>query len=244
MALTDLILTRHGESVGNVAREAAEADAADVITVSQRDADVPLSPAGQSQAEALGRHLRTLPPDDQPRRVVCSPYARARQTAQIALHASGLTLPMVIDERVRDRELGVLDLLTSVGVERRFPQEAQRRRWLGKFYYRPPGGESWADLVLRLRSTLVDLEAGGDGSVLIVAHDAVILLIRYICEDLDEAGILSIAASQSVANASITRLRREPGGPWQLLVFNDATHLAAVGAPVTEHPAERDVHPR
>ena len=63
-----------------------------------------------------------------------------------------------LDERLRDRELGILDRLTSAGVEARFLEEGERRRWLGKFYYRPPGGESWADVVLRLRSLLADLD--------------------------------------------------------------------------------------
>jgi broad specificity phosphatase PhoE len=44
-----------------------------------------------------------------------------------------LDLPIRVDERLRDRELGVLDLLTMQGVKARFPQEAERRRWLGKF---------------------------------------------------------------------------------------------------------------
>ena len=76
-------------------------------------------------------------------------------------------------------------MLTSAGVEARLPEEAGRRRWLGKFYYRPPGGESWADVVLRLRSLLADLDAGIPAQgVLLVCHDAVILLIRYILEGL------------------------------------------------------------
>jgi len=36
-------------------------------------------------------------------------------------------------------------------------QEAARRARLGKLYYRPPGGESWADVALRLRSFLSEL---------------------------------------------------------------------------------------
>jgi broad specificity phosphatase PhoE len=244
MAVTELILTRHGESVGNVARERAEADGAEVIDAGMRDADVPLSPVGRLQAGALGREIASWPAHRRPTQVLCSPYARARETAEIAARTSGATAPMRIDERLRDRELGVLDLLTSLGVERRFPAEAQRRRWLGKFYYRPPGGESWADLVLRLRSALADLDPGADGPVLVVAHDAVILLIRYICEGLDEAAILDIARSQSVANTSITRLARRSGSSWELLQFNDTAHLESGDAPVTEHPAEHDVLPR
>jgi broad specificity phosphatase PhoE len=244
MPLTELILTRHGESLGNVAREAAEAAGAEVIDIGMRDADVPLSAAGRLQAAALGQEMASWPPGRRPVEVLCSPYARARETAHIAMEGSGAALATRVDERLRDRELGVLDLLTSLGVERRFPDEAQRRRWLGKFYYRPPGGESWADLVLRLRSALADLDATAEGPVLIVAHDAVILLIRYICEGLDEAAVLGIARRESVSNGSITRLARRSGSAWELVAFNETAHLPSGGAPVTEHPAERDVLPR
>ena len=69
-----------------------------------------------------------------------------------------------VDERLRDRELGILDALTAHGVDVRLPAEAARRRWLGKFYYRPPGGEAWTDVALRLRSFLRDAAQAADGA--------------------------------------------------------------------------------
>ena len=44
--------------------------------------------------------------------------------------------------------------MTGAGIREQYPDEAQRRDLLGKFYYRPPGGESWADVALRIRSLL------------------------------------------------------------------------------------------
>jgi broad specificity phosphatase PhoE len=245
MGATELILVRHGESMGNVAAAAAHAAGAEVIQVGARDADVPLSPTGVTQAEAFGRWLAELPSDGTPDSVWCSPYLRAVQTAQTALSTAGLELPFRIDERLRDRELGVLDLLTTLGVERRFPEEAVRRRWLGKFFHRPPGGESWADMALRLRSLLRDLDDDEPGRrVLVVAHDALILTVRYVCERMSEADILGIAATTSVVNASVTRLVRPSGsGVWTLLSFNEAEHVRASGAPVTSHPGDGDVLP-
>ena len=49
-----LWLVRHGESAGNVARDAAEAAGHPVIDIPTRDADVPLSALGERQARALG----------------------------------------------------------------------------------------------------------------------------------------------------------------------------------------------
>ena len=85
----------------------------------QRDADVPLSPIGVGQAQAFGGWLRDLADDVAPQSVWCSPYQRAQQTALTALQVSGRTMPICIDERLRDRELGILDRLTGPGVEAR-----------------------------------------------------------------------------------------------------------------------------
>ncbi|UPO75980.1 histidine phosphatase family protein [Arthrobacter sp. Helios] len=241
MGATELILIRHGESAGNVAATHAQLTGAEIIDVGLRDPDVPLSEAGTQQARALGVWLAALPAGERPESVWCSPYLRARQTADLA----GLA-PYRLDERLRDRELGILDLLTSAGVAARYPVEAQRKQWLGKFAYRPPGGESWADVALRLRSLLRDLDDAEDGRrVAVICHDAVILLMRYVCEGLLEAELLDIAATSSVRNGSLTRLVRPTGtGTWEAAVFNVVDHLAGAGAPVTEHAGDEDVHPR
>lgn len=130
-----------------------------------------------------------------------------------------------------------MDLLTFRGVEARYPEEAARRRWLGKFYHRPAGGESWADLTLRVRSFLNDLDRLENGRVLMVCHDVLVLMFRYECERLSEQQVLEISASTPVKNVSVTRLLRDPGGKgWTLGSFNDVSHLETEDAPITEHP--------
>ncbi|WP_432245027.1 histidine phosphatase family protein [Arthrobacter sp. G.S.26] len=242
----ELLLIRHGESEGNIAASAADQAAVEVIDVPARDADVSLSGTGRDQAAALGRALASFPPDRVPDLVVSSPYARARQTARIAVEKAGWPLQLRTDERLRDRELGILDMLTRYGVEQRFPAEAERRLWLGKLYYRPPGGESWADVALRLRSVLAELNTAGTGHrVVLVCHDAVILLFRYVLEGMSEEELLDLAAGTSVFNASITRFVRPEGhGPWTLESFNDASHLSEQGVSVTEHAGDASVRPR
>jgi broad specificity phosphatase PhoE len=246
MGAVELVLVRHGESMGNVAASAAEQADAEVIDVPVRDADVELSPAGVEQAQALGSLLASWHPGQVPESVWSSPYTRALGTAEIALEVARVERPVRVDERLRDRELGILDLLTTRGVEARYPQEAARRRWLGKFYHRPPGGESWADLVLRVRSVLADLDRAEDGRrVMVVCHDALVLIFRYVCEGLNEADILEIARTDPVRNVSLTRLVRPSGeAEWKLDVFNDVSHLHEHGAPVTKHPGDPHVHPQ
>ena len=228
MAVTEIWLVRHGESTANVAAARAEADGADVIEIDHRDADVPLSPLGEEQSRALGRELADRGVDDVPAALWVSPYLRAQQTIEIALDAGGLGEPeRRVDERLRDRELGVLDLLTLQGVRNRYPDEERRRQWLGKYYHRPAGGESWVDVMARLRSLLV------------AAHDAVVMLVVAVCLDLDEPTLMEFARTHTVANASLTRLRRDAvDGQWTLEEFSAVGHLD--DAEVTEHSGRKD----
>lgn len=229
MTARTLYLLRHGESTANVAAAAAVAAGAEIIAVEARDADVPLSPLGRAQAEALGERLRAELPDETV--ILSSPYLRAVQTARIAL---GEAAAIGLDERLRDRELGVLDTLTPLGVERRLPLEAERRRWLGKLYYRPPGGESWADVALRIRSFLRDLPREG-APVAVFAHDAVVSLFLFVLLGMTEAELHDFLLTRTVTNASVTALTQDGDG-WRVDRFADDAHLAAVGVPATEHP--------
>jgi probable phosphoglycerate mutase len=56
-----LWIVRHGQSAGNVARDAADAAGLGRIDIADRDMDVALSPLGEEQADALGRWLASLP---------------------------------------------------------------------------------------------------------------------------------------------------------------------------------------
>ncbi|MFF1905270.1 histidine phosphatase family protein [Kitasatospora sp. NPDC058218] len=224
-----LIATRHGESTANVEFQLAEAAGALSVPISCRDADIPLSLHGRQQAQALGRWWAGLPSADRPRSVWCSPYERTTETARIALaQAAGLgavpvTLAVRYDERLRDRELGVLEMLPKAAIEAKHPEEAARRRKMGELYYRPPGGESWADVALRVRSVLRDICAEEAGRpVLLVAHDCTVLMLRYALDRLTEA---QLTALEPVRNCS-TSLWRAEGGRLRPARWNDTGHLA------------------
>ncbi len=205
--------------------------------------DVPLSPLGVQQAVALGHWFANLPLDQRPTVVITSPYLRARQTTDIIAklsdfpYASDATR-LIVDERFREKEFGVLDGLTRYGILERFPDQAALRNSLGKFYHRPPGGESWCDVILRLRSALgmICQEYHGE-RVLIVAHSVVVLCMRYIVEGLTEDEILQIDRDTDVANCSVTRFDVDPSlGPAGKLIldsFNFIAPLHEEGAPVT-----------
>ncbi|MEU8236036.1 histidine phosphatase family protein [Actinoplanes sp. NPDC048967] len=223
---------RHGQSTGNVIAQDAETGGLEAIDIPERDADVPLSGTGREQAEAVGSWLSGLGSAERPQVAIVSPYLRTRQTAELALAGTGI--PAVVDERLRDRELGVLDLLTARGVQARLPEEYARRARHGKFYYRPPGGESWADVLLRLRALLRELRQDHPGGrVLLFGHEATVLLVRYLAESLSEAELMEVAHATSVANCSISTWRRGDD-VLRPELFNSVAHLHQEGAPPTK----------
>jgi broad specificity phosphatase PhoE len=239
-----LWLVRHGQSQGNVAREAADEAGAHEIDIDMRDVDVPLSALGEKQAEAAGRWFAALPRDERPEIILSSPYVRARQTAKIICDQGALAggpARTIIDERLREREFGIFDRLTTAGIRHRFPEEAAHRRRLGKFYHRPPGGESWADVILRLRSMLntINLQHN-DKRVLIVCHQVVVFCFRYILEELDETEILGIDKQAEVLNCGIAAYEFESGPNGgcvaQLSLWNYGAPLEAEGASKTSAP--------
>jgi probable phosphoglycerate mutase len=239
-----LWLVRHGQSQGNVARDLAHEAGHSIIDLDLRDVDVPLSDLGHEQAEAAGRWFAELPEADKPEVLLSSPYIRARQTAEAICAAGGLAggaKPTITDERLREREFGVFDGLTTKGIKEQYPTEAAHRAKMGKFYHRPPGGESWADVILRLRSALntINLQYANK-SVLIVCHQVVVLCIRYILEELSEADILAIDKQADILNCGICAFDFEPNHlslcvP-KLVLWNHGAPLEEQGTPKTAEP--------
>jgi probable phosphoglycerate mutase len=224
--VAELILIRHGQSASNVAFLKADAAGLAESGLTGRDADVELTDLGRAQAEAVGRWLAKLPDEERPQVVITSPYLRARETWRIAAEASGQDLPApTTDDRLVDRLLGDLEMLTRAAIAQRFPDEPGRWQQAGEYHYRPPGGEAFGDIAERLASFLADLNRDHTGErVVVVAHDAVVLMMRYIIEGLDWNGIAAVARTGHVLNASITSF---DGSSGRLLLdrYNTVDHL-------------------
>lgn len=203
--------------------------------------DVPLSELGARQSRAVGRWFREQPPSERPSVVISSPYVRALQTTDnIALELSVGNLERLVDERLREKELGELNRFTKAGIISHFPEEARRRADLGKFYYRPPGGESWCDVALRLRSIWQDIQLSYGGErVLIVAHQVVVLCFRYLLESLGEERLMEIDRAGDVANCSLTFYKAAQSlnrARLQLQEYNFVSPLEDAGETVTVSP--------
>jgi len=238
-----LWVVRHGQSAGNVARDAAEAAKIPLIDVKWRDIDTPLSELGKQQAFALGSWFGAMPASEQPEVILCSPYIRAYDTGQaIATQLERNNAALLrVDERLREKEFGILDRLTTFGIKEKYPELSEQRRQVGKFYFRPPGGESWCDVILRLRSLLEMLSREYAGRrVLIVAHQVTVNCMRYLLESMDEATILAIDKQGDIPNCSVTSYRFdvdiEPDHAVQPELVSFLVPLERSGTDVTNEP--------
>lgn len=200
-----LYACRHGESLGNTARAAAEARGLADVVCGYRDADLPLTAVGHEQAAWLGRRLAQLPAAQRPVRLICSPYRRALETADaIIRHAyANSRVAFSLDARLRPKGFGVLEGKTRHGVRTQFPELSAERERVGRFHFRPPGGESRADVVQRVGDFLTQLRERHDGEpVLLVTHQIVVNAIGHLLLD-DEGDALATDDDGWVPNARL-----------------------------------------
>jgi broad specificity phosphatase PhoE len=220
----ELIAVRHGESTANAAFASIPPG-----HVSGPDADIPLTALGERQSAALGETLASWPPERRPEVVLCSPYVRARRTYEIAIEAAatrGVTLPAaLVDGRLSDRGMGDLELMPWSAIAGAYPVEPDRLASEGVYYYRPPGGESLADVADRVLALLGDVNRRYGGQrVLIVAHDGIVAVLHYL---IDRPSLTDFAAhlgENPAANASITRWV-DTDGKLRMTDYNVVDHV-------------------
>ena len=135
--------------------------------------------------------------------------------------------------------------MTKLGIHQKHPDLNEQRVHVGKFYFRPPGGESWCDVILRLRSLLemVTREYAGR-RVLVVGHQVIVNCVRYLIEHMDEQQILEIDRQGDVPNCAVTSYRahatENKDRVLRLDLVNFLAPLLEAEMPVTsapDHPA-------
>lgn len=216
------ILIRHGQSVSNFEGR-----------VQGRD-DVPLSPLGVRQAEAVAAWAGGL---EGVAEIWSSPLQRARETA--APIARALALDLHICDELAELHAGVFQGHLWDDLERTFPEAVARWR-SGDPDYAIPGGESRAALAARGRRALETLAGRRVGTMIVVAHGGVLtaalgLLLGPRHPLLAAAAMRPFTRLPALDNASVSRVRWP--GP-ELLAFNETGHLADLAG---EAPGDRIV---
>lgn len=148
---------RHGETDWNAAGRL------------QGRRDTALNRTGQRQAGVAGALLQQVLPDLSSLAFRASPLARARATMEIARASLGLDpLDYVADERLAEISFGRWEGNPWKDIRARHPA-AHKARKAAPWTYRPPEGESYADVAARLAPAI----AGLSGDTVIVSHGGV-----------------------------------------------------------------------
>ncbi len=227
--MTHLYLIRHGEAITNV----------EPIIGGMRG-DTGLSPLGVRQAEALRDRLagtREIAADV----LIASTLPRARQTAEIIAPALGL--PIVWEDDVQEMRVGEADGLSLDEFARRYGVPDPERD-----PYRPlaPGGESWAQFLLRVGTALHRIAHEHDGkTIAIVCHGGVIDGSLVCFFGLSTQTLPTVEFQTH--NTSIThwerRARPDNRARWRLVAYNDVAHLRDIGAVEYTHWDELRAQP-
>ena len=172
----------------------------------QGHTDIPLSAAGLAQMQAL-----RLPVEFAGARIFSSPLIRAQQTAA----ALGLSVH-ALDARLMEQNWGRWEGLTNAQMRAQDGEDCFVRAGL-KHEFRPPGGESTAELMARVAAFLADA-ARQDSDAVAVAHFGVLRAAYTLAtgwsmdtimpEDLDVSKILILSLDPN-GRPAIAELNRD-----------------------------------
>lgn len=181
----DLILVRHGHSEGNLAVETAKLGDNSFYTPEFRERpghQWRLTDDGRVQATKTGEWISTELAKEFDRYYV-SPYIRTRETAGL-LNIEGAEWR--ISQRLRERDWGDIDAIPLTEFKKIFPHNALRKE-IDALYWRPPGGESIADVRMRVRSFFDTLHREcADKRVIVVTHGEFMWAMRAELEYLND----------------------------------------------------------
>ena len=199
-----IVVVRHGRTAANAAG----------LLLGRADPD--LDDDGRRQADALA--VACAPLDVV--RVVSSPLVRCRRTAEVI--AAGATgdapspVPVEVEDRWVELDYGELD-----GRPAREVPAATWAAWRADLGWRPPGGESLAEMGERVRAACAALvDEARERDVVVVSHVSPIkAAVAWALGVGDE-----ITWRMWVAQASITRISVAGPAP-SLRSFNEVAHL-------------------
>ena len=188
-----LLAVRHGQTLWNA------------LGRIQGTQDAPLTERGLRQARALSALIRR----ENVTHLRVSPAPRARSTAAIAVAASGRDVPIVVDDLLREMDLGPWQGLTFDEVAQRHPEESACF-WSNPAGFGPDGMESFHALFARGRqAALAAAEATPigrpGGPVMLVTHS---LTIKAIALSLLRQSPAVIWSTKEISSETFTELVR------------------------------------
>jgi glucosyl-3-phosphoglycerate phosphatase len=199
VTLRRLVLWRHGETDYNASGRM------------QGHLDSALTEVGRNQARFAVPALARFAPDI----VVSSDLRRATDTALVFTEATGI--PLRIDKRLRETNLGIWQGMTSRDVDDQWPGD--RRAWQTDPTWSPPGGESRLEVAARAFEVVASLDEQAELTAILCAHGG---LITALTGHLLELPVTTWAKLGGIGNCHWTVLERRSssGLAWRLIIYN------------------------
>ena len=169
----DLILVRHGESEGNVARQLSLSGDHSLYEgefLKRHSSLWRLTDKGRAQSRAAGSWIKQNFDINSFNRHYTSEYIRAMETA--ALLDFPKECNWFAEVFLRERDWGQLDLMSQEERIKKFSHELKRRD-RDRFFWSPPGGESLSDVINRVKpyfKKIIYKEIENNNNVLMSAH--------------------------------------------------------------------------
>ncbi|MEU0663147.1 bifunctional RNase H/acid phosphatase [Streptomyces lavendulocolor] len=177
--------------------------------------DPDLSPVGRRQADAVAAALAARGTVQE---IVSSPLARCRQTA--ATVAARLGLDVHVDDELRETDFGAWEGLTFAEVRERYPDDMDA--WLASPDAAPTGGESFAEVALRVAAARDRLTARHAGrTVLLVTHVTPIKTLVRLALGAPPESLFRMELSA----ASVSAVAYYRDGNASVRLLNDTSHL-------------------
>jgi NAD+ kinase len=177
----NLVVVRHGESIGNLAKRRSENGDHSLIERLRgtHTAHWPLTKNGVDQAKKTGKFINDYFINDQKiffDRMYVSSYARALDTAG---YLDLIRARWIVDTRITERDWGELDRMTEDERLEKFG-EAIAMRKVEPFFWTPPNGESMNDVTIRGRDFIDSLHRAHKNNIITVCHGEVAKNLRMI----------------------------------------------------------------
>ncbi|MBP6949151.1 MAG: phosphoglycerate mutase family protein [Candidatus Pacebacteria bacterium] len=177
----NLVVVRHGESVGNLAKRMSENGDHSLIERlrGSHTAHWPLTKKGIKQAKMTGVFINDYFTNDKKiffDRQYVSSYARALETAGcIDLIRSN----WIVDTRITERDWGDLDRMTETERNEKFGEVIAMRE-VEPFFWAPPNGETMNDVTIRNRDFIDSLHRAEKANIIAVCHGEIAKNLRMI----------------------------------------------------------------
>ncbi len=218
--MTQIYLVRHAEAEGNLYRRA------------QGWYNALITENGYAQIEALRARFASVPVDA----VYSSDLFRTMTTAKAVYLPKHL--PLQTDERLREINLGAWEDCTWSQVGR-FDGAGLERFGSCSSQFRPEGGESYKDVMVRMKAAVLDIAARHPGqTVAVFSHGVAIRCLQAAVRDWPPEGMARLSHSD---NTAVTLLEVD-GERIKAVYENDNSHLPQKVSTLSKQQWWRDLN--